>query len=124
MTPVRQNVLWSKDAIGNGNCFTTCLASLLDLPLWMVPPFEQMFGRDDRRLRIEQWLERFFHTTLVRRSDHEPKELPLFYIASGRAARGVYHSVIYSNGSLVHDPHYSDGGIASVEWTYHLEPIA
>ena len=124
MTPVRQNVLFAKDAIGNGNCFAACLASLLDVPLWMVPPFEQMWGRDDWRLRVNQWLERFFKMTLVRRVDHVPAELPVFYIASGRSPRGVYHSVIFSHGQLAHDPHFSDAGVEEVEWTWHLEPIA
>lgn len=125
MTPVKQNVLYAKDGIGHGNCCAACLASLLDLPLWMVPPFEQMFGRDQHFIgRANKWLERFFKVTIVRRSEHDPAQLPPFYIANGLSPRGVYHSVIYSRGALVHDPHYSDAGIEKVEWTWHLEPIA
>ncbi len=125
MTPVKQNVLYAKDGIGNGNCFAACLASLLDLPLWMVPPFEQMFGRGSSYTeRVDDWLRRFFKMKMVRRHDHDPSELPVLYIANGPSPRGVYHSVIYSNGELVHDPHYSDAGIKSVDWTWHLEPLA
>ena len=123
MIPVKQNVLFGEDGIGNGNCFAACLASLLDLPLWMVPPFEQMFGRSEWRLRVQDWLIRFFRVRMIRRSDHDPSNLPEFYIANGLSARGVHHSVIYRRGELAHDPHYSNDGIKSVEWTWHLEPI-
>lgn len=124
MTPVKQNVLHDKQGIGNGNCFAACIATLLDLPLWMVPPFEQMFGRDDWRLRSGLWLKQFYKSDLVRTGGHEVASMPTFYIANGRSPRGVYHSCIYSEGKLVHDPHYSDAGIAEVEWTYHIEPLA
>lgn len=36
MTPVMQSKLFAKDGIHAGNCFAAALASLLDLPLWMV----------------------------------------------------------------------------------------
>jgi hypothetical protein len=120
--PVKQDKLYSPEGIANGNCFAACLASLLDLPLWMVPPFDQMFGRGDWRGRVDEWLLRMFQSELVDTSGHQVDALPEFYIASGRSARGVKHSVIYSAGKLVHDPHPSDSGIAFVEWTWHLEP--
>ncbi len=120
MKPVQQTKLYSKDGINNGNCYAACIASLLDLPLWMVPPFEDMFGRDDWRVRVNEWLNRIFGLEIVHIQGHPIEELPEFYIASGKSARGVYHSVIYSNGVMVHDPHYSNSGIASVEWVYYL----
>lgn len=122
MHPVKQNVLFGNDGIGNGNCFAACLASLLDLPLWMVPPFEQMYGRDDWRMRVNEWLGKMFGLTLARNDGHNLATLPEFYIANGRSKRGVYHSTIYRAGELVHDPHYSDDGIESVEWCWHLAP--
>lgn len=121
MRPVKQDRLYSPEGIGNGNCFAACLASLLDIPLWMVPPFDQMFGRNDWRVRVDEWLERIFKMELVDASGHQVDQLPEFYIASGQSPRGVKHSVIYSAGTLVHDPHFSDAGIAAVEWTWHLE---
>jgi hypothetical protein len=125
MRPVKQDRLYSPEGIGNGNCFAACIASLLDIPLWMVPPFDQMFGRNDWRQRVDEWLERMFQTKLVKRGGHfDGHDLPEFYIASGMSPRGVYHSTIYSAGKLVHDPHFSDTGIAAVEWTWHLEPVA
>lgn len=124
MKPVMQNVLWQPDGIGNGNCFAACLASLLDLPLWMVPPFEQMFGRgDDFAKRRSEWLNQMFGLRLVRTNGHEIDKLPPFYIASGPSVRGVHHSVIYREGALEHDPHPAQSGIMDVEWTWHLAAL-
>jgi hypothetical protein len=122
MTPVKQSKLYAKDGIHNGDCMAACLASLLDLPLWMVPPFEQMFGRADWRMRIDQWLDRMHCMEMVRLNGHPVELLPEYYIACGPAARGVDHSVIYRKGLMAHDPHPSDGGISIVEWTWHLRP--
>jgi hypothetical protein len=121
VTPVYQSKLYSAEAIHNGNCFAAALASLLDLPLWMVPPFEDMFSRSDWFARVETWLHQMFRLRLVRSEEHEPARLPEFYIASGLSPRGVRHSVIYRAGELAHDPHPSGAGIASVEWCWHLE---
>ncbi len=122
MTPAKQSKLYVPDAIHPGNCLAACLASLLDLPLWMVPPFEDMFNRSDWRDRIDEWATRMFGLVLVRTDGHPIAELPEFYIASGLSPRGVRHSVIYSGGALVHDPHPSGAGIASVEWCWHFRP--
>jgi hypothetical protein len=88
----------------------------------MVPPFDQMFGRNDNyKDRCDDWLARMFKMRLKRTGGHEVTAMPAFYIANGLSPRGVYHSTIYSFGSLVHDPHFSDDGIEHVEWTWHLE---
>ena len=120
MTPVKQSKLFAKDAIHNGNCYAACIASLLDLPLWMVPPFEDMFGRDDWRHRTDEWLARFFNLKLIRTPGHDWATLPEFYIANGLSPREVYHSVIYKAGAMVHDPHPSGTGIVGVECCFHL----
>lgn len=122
MTPVKQNVLYSKEGIGNGNCLAASLASMLDIPLWMVPPFEQMFGRTDWQTRINQWLKKLGYE-YVYHDGHPVEELPEFYIASGRSPRGVYHACVYRKGALIHDPHYSDAGIDKVEYCHTLESI-
>jgi hypothetical protein len=124
MTPVNQSKLYAPDGIHNGDCYAACLASLLDLPLWMVPPFDQMFGRGaEWRERSEYWLDRTFGLRLVRTPDHPHETLPEFYITNGPARRGVHHSVIYRRGELAHDPHPARDGLLSVEWCWHLEPI-
>ena len=122
MKPVKQDRLWSEEGIGNGNCLAACYASLLEMPLWMVPPFDQMFGRSDWGHRIDEWLHRLGYER-VWLEGHQVDKLPEFYIATGRSARGVRHAVIYSHGELAHDPHFSGTGIESVEDTYHLVRI-
>jgi hypothetical protein len=124
MSPVNQTRLYSVDGIGNGDCFAACLASLLDLPLWMVPPFDQMFGRSDWRGRIDEWLLRMFDLTMLRTEGHQHLLLPEFYIANGPAARGVHHSTIYREGEMVHDPHPAKSGLIAVEWTWHLVSVS
>lgn len=124
MKPVSQSKLWTPDAPLRGNCNAASLASLLEIPLWMVPPFEDMRG-DLQEERRNEWLHRMFGLALTRTHGHDVARLPEFYIACGPSPRGaadrIYHAVVYSAGELAHDPHPSGGGILDVEWTWHLE---
>lgn len=120
MTPVKQSKLFCEDGIHNGNCYAACLASMLDLPLWMVPPFEDMFARHVWRARSSDWLSHMFGLQMVRFEGHPVERLPEFYIANGPSSRGVHHSTIYRAGRLVHDPHPSSEGINEVEWCWAL----
>lgn len=125
MTPVKQTKLYQKDAIHLGNCYAAALASMLDLPLWMVPPFEDM-PEGYWFPRTQQWLRRMFGLRLVEfRGPPEQFEgqLPEFYIANGPSPRGVKHSVIFQNGKMIHDPHWTDDGIMKVEWIWVLSPV-
>jgi hypothetical protein len=124
MIPVDQTKLYSKDGIHNGNCLAACLASLLEIPLWMVPPFEEMFGRGDHTPRMFDWLEKFFGLDLEWVEGHPVDNLPEYYIASGLSPRGVLHAVIYSKGKLVHDPHFSRAGIAEVDSCKYLVKVS
>ncbi len=124
MIPVMQDRLYSEEGIGNGNCLAAAIASVLELPLWMVPPFDQMFGRDDWSIRINQWLNKMLKLKRVRTEGHHPELLPEFYMASGLSARGVLHAVIFRDGVMVHDPHPSGSGILAVDHTYHFEPLS
>ncbi len=118
MTPVDQSKLYRPDGAHKGNCYAAALASMLDIPLWMVPPFEDM--RDTWETRTQEWLARCFGLRMVRAFPDDAVALPEYYIASGLSPRGVRHSVIYSHGALVHDPHPRRAGITDVEWTWHL----
>lgn len=124
MTPVFQSKLYVQDGIHSGNCYAACLASLLDLPLWMVPPFEDMFTSHAWKQRTQDWLDRMFKLRLSRFEGHPVVALPEFYIASGLSARDVMHSVIYRKGELCHDPHPSGAGVLTVEWCSFLEPVS
>ena len=123
VTPVMQSKLFCHDGIHSGNCYAACLASMLDLPLWMVPPFEDMFASHAWHNRTTDWLARMFNLQMVQLEGHQVDALPEFYIATGPSQRGVHHSTIYRSGDLMHDPHPSGSGIVSVDWTWHLEGI-
>ena len=123
MKPVMQSKLYRDDAPMRGNCRAACVASILEIPLWMIPPIEDMRG-DLQEERWNEWAERLFGLHFVR--THGP-EVPAadFYIASGPSPRGggIYHSVVYAAGALAHDPHPSGAGIEAVEWTWHFRPV-
>jgi hypothetical protein len=120
---VKQTKLWQADGAHAGNCLVACLASLLEIPLWMVPPFDEMFGAFAIINRVNQWLDQFANLEMVQLEGHQLDKLPTFYIASGQSPRGILHATIYSGGQLVHDPHPSDGGLSTVEFTRHLQKI-
>jgi hypothetical protein len=123
VNPVMQSKLWTPDAPLRGNCNAASLASILEIPLWMVPPFEDMRG-DLQEERRNEWLQRMFGLELVRTHGHQPSQLPEFYIACGPSPRGGGRPhlprVVYRAGELAHDPHPSGAGITAVEWTWHL----
>ena len=48
-----QTKLYTPDAAEPGNCFAAAVASVLEVPLWMVPPIEQFYG-----MRQCHWSER------------------------------------------------------------------
>lgn len=132
MKPVPQTVLYGEDAYGNGNCVDACLASLMELPLWMVPPFYNMWGRPDRHKRVDLWLALFgleldFVDDLKNPGLQSPDlknpdltRLPKFYIVSGPSPRNnsTGHAVIFDRDTqhIAHDPHYSNQGICG-PWT-------
>lgn len=123
MKPVKQTKLFAGDGAHAGNCLAACLASLLELPLWMVPPFDEMFIRGDYRERMHEWARVAHRSKIVHTANHRIDEMPEFYVANGPSPRGVLHSVIYSKGQMVHDPHFSNDGISEVDWTWHIERL-
>jgi hypothetical protein len=128
MKPVMQTKLYSDIGSHHGNCVAACLASILEVPLWMVPSFENMFARRNQYWldRVGQWVERMFglefHSDGVESISEDLVKLPEFYIACGPSPRGVDHAVIHSDGKLVHDPHFSGDGIKAITTIYWMMP--
>lgn len=115
MKPVPQTVLYGEHAIGNGNCVDACIASLLELPLWAVPSFHQMWGRPDRTTRMHDWFDRLGLEQVWCAPDTPVDKLPEFYMVSGPSPRGnTGHAVVYRRGELAHDPHHTQQGVQSV----------
>lgn len=108
-----------------GNCYTACVASILEVSLEELSEHERLYQeyaraheerrykeRDDwfDRLRGEQWRLGFI-----------PVVIPHFYkpkgyaIKSGMGSRGLLHCCVALDGEIVHDPHPSDEKLTTVE---------
>lgn len=117
-----------------GSCLEACYATLLGVPLDDVPDPRQDNCATDacatekiaaRTAALADWLaEAYAMTAVSGKGPHPPgvllrrSEVPLFWIASGKSERGLYHATVYSNGRLLFDPHPSRVGLIKVEsWT-------
>jgi hypothetical protein len=102
MRPVDQTTF----GINDGNCFTACLASILEIPLEEVPSFVGAYWDD-----FLPWLaDRGLSATLYRSDVYVP---PGYAIAGGRSKRfaGRMHACVAYNGMVIHDPHPSRDGL-------------
>lgn len=117
----------------SGNCFSACLASVLELPIEEVPNF---FHGEDKSpeawwRRARAWLETqgFGIVCMTVDSDHHD---PLhwyhpdaYLIVAGKSERGRDHAIVCRGGRMIHDPHPSQTGIIrpeSVDLLYPLDP--
>lgn len=137
MKPVMQTTFFDPklsidDTKQRGNCWTACIASMLELDIEEVPNFVQIGSEGG---------ENYFDHTLRFLKEHgyqlinisQPDAVALkdvYYIQSGISPRGpdvngenVYHAVIYQNGKLAHDPHPDNTGILTEEWACLIEKI-
>lgn len=110
MIPIDQ----TKFGKGEGNCFQACVASLLELRLDLVPHFCE--GENDNwYMDLEEWLKGYNLAPLMVQVKGCPSLDHVYSIASGPAARGLKHSVVYKGNELAHDPHPDKTGIDEVE---------
>lgn len=99
----------------DGNCFEACIASITKLPLGEIPHY---LGND--------WFEQYRDWLLERgwmlafwSGDAPPGQC----IASGPSPRGIPHSVVYQDGSMLHDPHPSNAGLEIASYFILLFPV-
>ena len=91
-----------------GNCFSACVASMLEIPLDAVPYF---MGRGGEWFTyFEEWLQPHgYYPVCFNDANYRPQGL---YILSGKSPRGDFlHSVIARGLDVVHDPHPSRAGV-------------
>lgn len=97
-----------------GNCFSACVASVLELPLEIMPHF----------MRAPEWLEALSvfcaekNIILDFGTDLTSAPRDKHYILNGRGPRGIGHSVVALNGQIVHDPHPSRAGLTDEVWCW------
>ena len=113
MTPVDQTTFAAE-----GNCFSACVASILDLPIervpWFMGPVENGKGWWDR---FCAWCDANGVRTTY---NGDPTNVPAGYaIMTGRSPRSSrYHAVVALDGAMVHDPHVGDrrGVLDVLDW--------
>lgn len=122
MKPVDQTVF----TVPGGNCFSACVASLLEVPLDEVPYFMGDAPIDepyDWMTPLLEWLRPrgWWAIPLPVGNGWTPEGL---CILSGKSPRGNFdHSVVARGLELVHDPHPSRAGIETHKEVLVLVPI-
>ena len=112
MKPVTQTIFGK-----NGNCMTACIASILELPIEIVPHWKTP---EHWYEELNKGLHKFGYFLLsfpVRKRDGVWWSPPndVVCIAGGMSSRGLGHAVVWCNGHIIHDPHPSHEGIKKIE---------
>lgn len=106
-----------------GDCFRACLATILELPMREVPHFALLDFSPEVRVSMQcaqAWLEaRGFELWMG--PDDGDNPLPLC-IVNGLSPRGIRHAVVgdTATGEILHDPHPSRAGLATIENRLYL----
>jgi hypothetical protein len=124
MTPVDQTTFGHP----GGNCFSACVASLLDLSISDVPYF---MGSDDDPKgawaeRLDNWLRPRGLYALHFEGDPTIEDYPTmpgYYILNVKSPRGD-HAVVARGKQMVHDPHPArDAIVTKVDGFVLLIPL-
>lgn len=127
MKPITQTQFGRPD----GNCFASCVASILELELSEVPNFCAA-KVEDWMIAFQDWLaERGLHAIEMTVADQEAwieaSKPRGWCILSGPGPRGLAHSVVGQDGRIAHDPHPSRHGLDKIEQAMFfvaLDPVA
>ena len=97
--------------VPGGNCFSACVASLLELSLDQVPYF---MDHEDWFSEFLKWLDQYGYWAIPIPLTNSWK--PNGYcILSGKSPRGNFdHSVVANGLTIIHDPHPSQQGIETI----------
>ncbi len=117
MKPVDQTTF----GVPGGNCFSACVASLLELPIEEVPHF----GSDDTWwATFQAWLKTRDLYAVLFKVDSDEQRPPGLHIVSGRSPRhSALHAVVGEGAKIVHDPHPSRDGLVSIDDVVLLVPF-
>lgn len=99
-----------KQAEGSKNCMQCAAAYMLGIPLSDVPDFEKA-GSEAWEAFYAFFADRGFSAEMF----PPTVEIDGDYLASGQTKRGTSHMVVMRGGKLLHDPHPSNAGLASVD---------
>jgi len=103
-----------------GNCFSACVASLLELPIAEVP----YFMGDDWPEGFFVWLKpRGFHPMWFKTTKEWSPPSEGLCILGGQSSRGA-HCVVGRGLTMIHDPHPTrEGLVGDVEDVTYLVPL-
>lgn len=108
-----------------GNCYRACIASILEIGIDDIPPFETMTGFSDKCVSGDDWHKAymaFFEKRGLFPSLHriEDGRVPAGYsILSGRSPRiDGGHCVVSLDGEIVHDPAGKNAEPIRVFWYF------
>ena len=111
MIPVMQKIF----NFENGDCFSACVASILEVSLECVPNFN-LPAHNSFAQNLKRWCKKQTFILL----DITVKDTELIstciVIAGGRSPRATEdwhrHTVVWYKGKMIHDPHFEGLGIA------------
>lgn len=96
-----------------GNCWTACLASILEYPVEKIPNFFVLY-KNSVLMRTTEWLNENFglgiisvrvdRTYPISHTGLDFLHTPCYHIISGLYENEIGHSVVGYKGRIVHDP--------------------
>lgn len=119
---VYQSILHSDNAVGN--CLQACVATILELPIELVPHFVAR-RKADWFDKMNEWLLEKAGVYCMNIGESSNVPPPIGYsILNGKSSRGNMHSVVALNGKLFHDPYPSgEGLITKSSYTIFISPL-
>ncbi len=109
MKPVDQTMLDPT----SGNCFSACVASILEVSLEHVP----YFMADENWFAVfAKWLAPHgYYPVMLKLSNADEWETRGLCILGGKTVRGTSHAVVGRGRTICHDPHPSRDGLTEIE---------
>lgn len=120
MIPLKQTTFGKE-----GNCFSACLASILELESPQDIPNYVLLTPENFMENYNEWLRprglfclemKYQYELLLERD----RKFWGYHWMVGPASRGLSHSVVGCQGEMVHDPHPDNTGLVGdpFEWVY------
>lgn len=112
--------------VTTGNCFTACVASILELPIHEVPDFCCDHEDDDWEETFREWLEQRGLYPIIVDFENEGAEVPsweIHWILGGRSRAGHKHAVVWYGDEIAHNPITGHTGIAQPLRGYVVIPM-
>lgn len=126
MIPVKQTKLQNENQ--HGNCMRACMASMFEIDIDEIKPFEDLFGDSEWGTLFIQELDRlgYEYEGCCEFSDLNDYEgVDGFIMVGGTTVRttinGVEHAVIWKDNKIVHDPHPSNDSLLEIKDAYLIK---